>query len=155
MSVNIDLLPKRVLEEGGGHFNSIVFKSWCSNKQVACHSTTSYRKHTSGSIERAQGILVNRLRKLSLCQQKGWTSALSQTISTINNSPNGIADCSLICWMKVCYVDGRTIDTEKLLRLRRGALFNFIQYRRKLNKAVATLKRKIIMVTIIHLVHII
>ena len=58
---------------------------------------------------------------------------LPQAVDAINHSPNRITGCSPVCLMKGRYVDGNIIPDDQLLRLRRDALFNSMEYRKRLN----------------------
>lgn len=83
-------LPQEVQTDNGTHFTGHKVKEWARENHVHWIFHVPYHPQAAGLIERMNGILKEKLRKLSPKNNlEGWSKHLQVALNQINNRPLG------------------------------------------------------------------
>lgn len=82
-------LPETIESDRGTHFTGQVFAEILKGLQINQHLHTPYHPQSSGKVERANGVLKNRIAKI--CEQTNltWVQALPLALFSVRHTPKG------------------------------------------------------------------
>ena len=79
-------LPKRIMHDRGGEFNSDLFKELHRLAGIESSNTTPYHPMSNGQCERMNRSLVSMLKALSPAEKKDWKSVLPKLSFAYNST---------------------------------------------------------------------
>lgn len=80
-------LPKVIESDRGTHFTGKVFQKMCKLLGIESKLHTPYHPQASGKVERINGVIKNRLAKLTKETGMGWLEALPLVLHSIRVTP--------------------------------------------------------------------
>nr|XP_054595024.1 uncharacterized protein LOC129162849 [Nothobranchius furzeri] len=109
-------LPLQVQTDNGTHFTGNKIKEWAENNAVEWIYHVAYHPKASGLIERMNGLLKEKLRKLSVTNSLDkWRENLTRAVHQLNNRPVGDGVTPLM--LMVARAGRETTSTDPPIRM--------------------------------------
>lgn len=83
-------LPETVESDRGTHFTGQVFTEMLKGLQINQHLHTPYHPQSSGKVERANGVLKNKIAKICEQTKLTWVQALPLALFAMRHTPKGL-----------------------------------------------------------------